>query len=398
MRIALITQDIRDPISYSSVFLKHLQIFSQNKLELTVFSDKDKTFFKDLFCTKTLNFKKAFILSPCNHITNQMTQTNINKQIDVSKKLGRKATAQSLLIKHLQLLAFYQQQFGSLKFDLLLVWNGITHSFQTAGVEVARSMNIPVIFLERGLIPKSIFYDFEGINAESSIGKNPLWQEQPHLLTDSRLFSKIKEIVINTGGGLVAESSQTSMITLENYVFFPLQRDTDSNILFNSPYVKNMFSILSTLNSWIFQYQKNISILVRPHPEDPKYHYTKHLIFDNLIIQADGSLLETIEKSSRVMTVNSTIGFTSLIFDKPVIALGKSVYSGRALCAEPADIGELQTLLFDQQPLAITREMVSRRQDFVNKIVANNHISFEHADLLEIQTQAFQKQLECVLN
>ena len=244
----------------------------------------------------------------------------------------------------------------------------------------------------------SVFYDFEGVNAESSIGKNPLWQQQEHLLTNALLFPKIKELVINTGGGLVADSTQTSRIILEDYLFFPLQRDTDSNMLFNSPYIKNMFSILSTLNGWISQYQKEIPILIRPHPEDPKNHYTKHLVFDNLTIQSDGGLLETIEKSAQVMTVNSTVGFTSLILGKPVIALGKSVYNGRSLCAEPANIDELQTLLFNRHALSVNKEMSINRQDFVAKVIANSHISFQHPDLLDIQTQALQQQLETVLN
>jgi hypothetical protein len=398
MKIALITQNIKDPTNYAGAWLRQLQTIYASKLDITVFSN-GITPLQNLLPESIVNYQDAFTSSFLESpFICQATQNNIRKQINVSKKLGRKTSAQVLIIEHLQLLRFYHHHFTSSKFDLLLVWNGITHSFQTAGVEIARNLNIPVVFLERGLIPGSIFYDFEGVNAESSIGKNPLWQQQGHLLTHPQLFSKIKELIIETGGGLVADSGQTSRITLEDYVFFPLQRDTDSNMLFNSPYVKNMFSILSSLNGWISQYQKKIPILIRPHPEDPRNHYTKHLVFDNLTIQSDGGLLETIEKSAQVMTVNSTVGFTSLILDKPVIALGKSVYNGRSLCAEPTNMDELRTILFNRHILSVNKEMSIKRQDFVSKVIANSHISFQHPDLLDIQTQALKQQLETVLN
>ncbi|HHY0106966.1 TPA: hypothetical protein ACVT58_002111, partial [Neisseria meningitidis] len=61
-------------------------------------------------------------------------------------------------------------------------------------------------------------------------------------------------------------------------------------MLFNSPYVKNMYSILNGLNNWCHKNTNIPKILVRPHPEDPNTHYTKHMNFENLTIQSDGAL------------------------------------------------------------------------------------------------------------
>lgn len=397
MNIAIILQNIKDPVNYSKAFLQQLKTLYP-ELSITVFSDKDTAIFQDVANSETINYLQAFKDSISTPPITPNTQINIGKQIDVSKKLGRKTTAQTLIHEHLQLLDFYHSHFSDRKFDLLLVWNGITHSFQTAGVEIARKLDVPVIFLERGLIPGSIFYDAEGVNAESSIGKNPTWQQQSQLINYPDLFAAIKTLVIETGGGLVSDAVQTSAIPLKDYVFFPLQRDTDSNMLFNSPYVKNMFSILSALNGWITQYQADLPVLVRPHPEDPQKHYTKQLAFDNLTIQSDGGLLETIEKAAVIMTVNSTVGFTSLILDKPVIALGKSIYNNRALCIEPPNMDTLKTILLNQKIPPVTGSVIKQRHDFVSKVIANSHISFNHPTLLETQTRAFRRQIERLLN
>lgn len=68
------------------------------------------------------------------------------------KKLGRKHNIWTLVTDYIDISEFYRKNFIEIRPDVLIVWNGITHSFQTAAVEVAKSFDIPVIFLERGLI------------------------------------------------------------------------------------------------------------------------------------------------------------------------------------------------------------------------------------------------------
>src|SRR5690606_27930417 len=202
--------------------------------------------------------------------------------------------AEKIIKEHMKFLGFYDYCLSKIKPDLIIVWNGITHSFQTAIVEVAKEKKIPIIFLERGLIPKTVFYDFEGVNFESSVGKDTNWQEKDSLLTDSRVYDYVRDIVIKTGGGLVElEVNKNINLPDKPYIFFPLQRDTDSNLLFNSPYIKNMFYILTILNQWKDD-DLEYDSLVRSHPEDPENHYSKMLDFEKLIFQADGDLLETI--------------------------------------------------------------------------------------------------------
>ena len=161
-----------------------------------------------------------------------------------------------------------------------------------------------------------------------------------------------------------------------------------------------MFYILSILNQWKST-NLDLEFLVRSHPEDPEKHYTKLLDFDELIFQSDGDLLETIKRAHTVMTVNSTIGFTALILDKNIISLGNSVYSGKKLCIEPKSIDEIQELLVLRKDDNISDDrlaLTNNRKDFINKIIANNHISFRYNALKNIQFKSLKNQIVEKLN
>lgn len=400
MNVVVVVQKIKDPVNYSIEFLRALKSSLDIPITVTLISDHIIDFPDDIIVDLKLNYSnfEAFIPNTEEFIN---TQLNIQKQIAVSKKLGRRKSSEEIILEHMKFLSFYDYCLSKIKPDLVVVWNGITHSFQTSMVEVAQEKKIPIIFLERGLIPGTVFYDFEGVNFESSIGKNINWQQSDHLLNDPSIYDYVKDIINKTGGGLVElEVNKNINIPIDPYVFFPLQRDTDSNLLFNSPYIKNMFYILSILNQWKST-NLDLEFLVRSHPEDPEKHYTKLLDFDELIFQSDGDLLETIKRAHTVMTVNSTIGFTALILDKNIISLGNSVYSGKKLCIEPKSIDEIQELLVLRKDDNISDDrlaLTNNRKDFINKIIANNHISFRYNALKNIQFKSLKNQIVEKLN
>ncbi|HEZ6290395.1 TPA: hypothetical protein ACVT58_001797, partial [Neisseria meningitidis] len=101
----------------------------------------------------------------------------------------------------------------------------------------------------------------------------------------------------------------------------------------------------------------------------------------------------TIQKANAIMTVNSTVGFTSLILDKVVIALGKSIYNNRELCIEPKNMNELYATLNCPNDWILNSYMREKRKDFVSKVIANSHISFQHNIFLDIQLLALKNKI-----
>ena len=165
MNVVVVVQKIKDPVNYSIEFLRALKSSLDIPITVTLISDHIIDFPDDIIVDLKLNYSnfEAFIPNTEEFIN---TQLNIQKQIAVSKKLGRRKSSEEIILEHMKFLSFYDYCLSKIKPDLVVVWNGITHSFQTSMVEVAQEKKIPIIFLERGLIPGTVFYDFEGVNFE----------------------------------------------------------------------------------------------------------------------------------------------------------------------------------------------------------------------------------------
>lgn len=388
MRITILTQNIPDPIRYSFEFVKQIRESISENIDVLLVTDTDK---KIQYYDRQININEAQRYALPERITNNHEQS-IRKQIAVNRKLGRKFTIKDVIDEHERLYRFYIDLIDKEKPELCIVWNGITHSFQTAFTEACKDLMKPVIYLERGLIPGSVFWDWEGINAVSSVGKDNTWIKKFNKISDPNYFNKIKNIIFETGGNIVKEENARGEFNKRNYILFPLQRDSDSNILFNSEYVKNMYQALIFLKELKTKKKIPKDVIFRPHPEDPKNHYTKKIDFSPLIRQSNTGLLETIINADLVLTVNSTVGFTSLILGKKVVALGKSTYSGKGLCLEPKSLTELQCML-NTKEICISQNIVEQRQEFISKIIGYRHISFKSNELLDVQLNNLKKEL-----
>lgn len=123
---------------------------------------------------------------------------------------------------------------------------------------------------------------------------------------------------------------------LQNYLFFPLQIAQDTVIsLSYFDYYELILLIAKNIT--------NYPIVIKPHPRDKNKELANLLedlakINKNIII-SHSSIHELIPNSLCCITINSGVGFESLLLGKPVIAFGKSDYdSCTTVCSDKKDI------------------------------------------------------------
>lgn len=269
----------------------------------------------------SIPFKHQFILmqgyvNDGSTVIDEDLYSNCRIQHKVFEKLGMTVNFLQLATLATEYKRIYTEFIELIKPDLFICWNGQIHLDQTSFRDLVKDKKIPTFFLERGLIPKSVFYDNIGVNVTSGPYE---WIAENILSRDfSSYYPAILNYVRNVGIAIV-QLSQKNAKFKRPYVLFPLQRDSDSNLVINSTHFKNMYSILRELN------KSNLGIEVhyRHHPEDPKNHYTKHLKFSNpmLVDRSEFDLERHLDSSQVVMTVNSTIGFSALLKDKKIGAV-----------------------------------------------------------------------------
>lgn len=235
-----------------------------------------------------------------------------------------------------------------IKPDFLVGWNGNGSTFNFLIKVAGQILKIPVIHLERGLVPDSLSVSTTGVNFEAPIAGSYLpmisKSEQNKALDFIDRYKRDKRTVVNDekNESLGDVVLQELGLAEKGYLFFPMQIETDSNIILNSLKYKKMESVLRMLET--VSYRSGIKILCRPHPESKTRNFQNYpgLVFDNSM-----RLHDCIQKSLATVVINSTVGLESILLGIPTITLGNSIYSTKGITYEARSSEDVISALQD---------------------------------------------------
>jgi len=209
----------------------------------------------------------------------------------------------------------YLKQF---KPSYLVVWNG-KKFHQAVAIEVAKSMDIPIIYFENGVLPDTTTMDFEGVNASNS------------LLRESHFYKSLdyKEVMLPKQLSVRVSKKKKVLFDTdlpEQYIFVPFQVAYDTQILQHSPWIKNMVELF-TIIEWL-SIQCDIPFVIKEHPSDRVSDYRNlYKLVNNKVIFSSENTQTLIQNSTAVMTINSSVAIESLLFNKRVIVLGEAFFA-----------------------------------------------------------------------
>jgi len=199
--------------------------------------------------------------------------------------------------------------------QLIILWSGASQ----IDIEVCRlaaERNTPVRFVELGWFPQSqtVYFDYEGTNARSSIRKLDLTERR----VDDRL-----------DGWLHAYRSERAAPRPDidsDYIFVPLQDIRDVNISLASPY-QSMDAFVTALAARFPQRH----FVVRPHPHFSDVWLTPQ---SNVSVRRDLSIHPWLQHATAVVGINSTALLEALCADKSTHSVGVSISTGRDVMYE----------------------------------------------------------------
>ena len=210
----------------------------------------------------------------------------------------------------------------------------------------ARCLEIPFCFFENGLLPNSLIFDETGVNGLAS----PNYQ--PNLFFNNCI--EIKSSFLN----------YFSVKSLCDTIVIPLQLQTDTNLLINSP-----FQTMSEFLQYaliLCRYLGYKNIILRPHPKQPYVHGLSSFVSSNpdlsITCSRSDGVISRLKKQYTVISVNSTVALTSLLQGIPTILFGNTYY-GTLLPTQSLDIFN-ETLL----PLRYLHPSVPGYKNIVNTI------------------------------
>ncbi|WP_373074043.1 hypothetical protein [Sulfurimonas sp.] len=243
----------------------------------------------------------------------------------------------------------------------MLLWNGGKFR-QLIAIEIAKLKNIHVYYYENGLLPNTLVLDPSGINFENSLSRDVKFYESYE--NDKELP---KELVPRATRHVEKFNSDKATELPSEYIFVPFQVDYDTQIIKNSPWVKNMRELFSVIENTAKNSHQNF--VLKEHPSSginyPDLHKRVKNI-PNMSFQNGYSTQELIEKSIAVITVNSTVGIESLLFHKKVIVLGNAFYAINGITHPVKSLDKLNKLIGNLDNLEIDVELVDKFLRYLN--------------------------------
>lgn len=149
----------------------------------------------------------------------------------------------------------------------------------------------------------------------------------------------------------VLKSKIISYCELKNisnpFVFYPLHAPLESQTIVRGFAFRNEFSLLELIS---LSLPINYNLCVKEHPGFQGYYpYNNYLQlkkYENIkLLNPSENSHEIIKKATLIILINSTVWFESLLFNKPVIALGTGIFSSQKILYECSQIEKLPAVI-----------------------------------------------------
>ncbi|MGQ0621862.1 MAG: capsular polysaccharide export protein, LipB/KpsS family [Panacagrimonas sp.] len=268
----------------------------------------------------------------------------------------------------------------------LLVWNG-SGLIASIAVHLARRRGLPVIFGENGYLPGTLQLDPQGVNQHSSItrlvregraelpaervldaqldralddfraGRTPKFQSAPKSLRPdwrSRLRREALRLVQPDSWVIAPRLSPKDFPDrLElppRFVLLPFQVSQDSQLILHSPLVRgDMRLLLAEVHGAMRRADPRMELVVKLHPAESRQVLGRYRDlprqYPDVRFTLRHPLTELLARCAAVVTINSTVGFEGIMFDRPVVTLGRNFYCATPLVVPVERLEDLESAL-----------------------------------------------------
>jgi len=231
--------------------------------------------------------------------------------------------------------------------DKVLMFNPYGSEHRLKLYRALRSRNIPVLVAERGALRDSVFYDWNGFNAESTSYNKEYWdiplareayeKVDDYISLETRLDISLEKQTSLVGANEVRKNLNISID--KKILFVPLQRPSDSVIkYFCGPigtYADFMLLVQDTINAL----DDDWSVVVKKHPLEDEVS-----ILDGAVY-TEANIKDLLEMCDAVLLINSGVGLLSMLWNKPVFYCGDIFYNDDRINRQVTNVDDLLKLI-----------------------------------------------------
>ena len=218
---------------------------------------------------------------------------------------------------------------------IAVVWNGLTGT-RLAFASAARDAGRGCIFVERAPLPGRITVDPAGVNAASSLPRDPSfyldWARDtvpPAHPGWRRLGDALVARTSRRGG--VSQGQPDADFGSHPFLFCPLQVQDDTQVTRFAGWCCGMDGFLAALSDAVAHLPAGWHLRFKEHPSSKRslaaaLAAIKDRHGDRVVLDNTTDTFAQVAAARAVVTLNSSVGLQAFFHDRPVIVLGEALY------------------------------------------------------------------------
>ena len=253
---------------------------------------------------------------------------------------------------------YLKQIIKIIKPQKVVIWGGWTRTSYLLAA-IAQKEKIKYGFMEYGWIPGTFQFDKCGIAGQSEYAISNKGFSNYKKQIDHDKINKVKEYIIknkiDTGIFKITDNDKTQLKKLipnTKTVFFVGMGDIEMGMNPYNKYWKRYISNIVFSQQDIFVFIRNLCIknnwnyIYKPHPHSRTSEEEKRNRYDkNVIYISDMSIDYLIEKSDVVISIASAVDYKVLIYNKPLISLGKTGFTRKNIAYDIKDKEDIEKII-----------------------------------------------------
>jgi len=271
---------------------------------------------------------------------------------------------------------------GDFRPDVLVTWNGVPVEMKMT-LQLARQAGTATFCMERGLFPDSLVIDPLGVNARSILCTDhwkTIADSQPSDQAVAQLRTYLDHIhakqrsVVRQGRSVTAQTLRAELDLSKEHrlILVPEQLDWDTNVIYNAPdYPTNEDALRAILKGCMSM--DPYAVLFKPHPENPRPGDAIGVLGSRGYSVGGYNIHSLIRAADLVVVRNSTVGLEAASHDKPVVVLGKAVWSHKGFTFDVASPEHLHDTFQEALARGFTPAMRQAADRFLVYISHNSH-------------------------
>ena len=272
-------------------------------------------------------------------------QQHAETALESARRVPRGAVGERLKFRFLQWqYNWIYQELEYSRPDQVLIYNGLNGVNYLVSA-ACRELGIPQLYFERAPLQDRLQIDANGVNFQSSIPSEI--QFYRNLAEDEfanyRGAAYVEAHRVQDESSAANNRNASNELGSQSYVFCPLQVPRDTQVTVFGGWIKGIPHLLDSLDRASRFLPSDIHLRIKEHPSSPVSFASRIASYGNhkLVLDNEHDVYDQVAHSQGVVTINSSVGLEAFLFEKPVITIGKALYSFGEMTTRASDLDSL---------------------------------------------------------